>query len=363
MKCKYCDNNISDSVQYCDICGQQVVELDLKLSNYEGYLENISRINSKYEEKAAKEKKNYIIKQKKQRRKIIIILCFIFILALIIFYVIFIKPVITYNRATDLYNAGMYAEAMQLYEKIVYYEDSSEKIIACEEGIIENEYQIVISLYEDGNYEAALYNFRLRPDYKDSEKYILECERALIREAEINEYVQFGYYMSQPLEWRIVERTEDEALLVARYYVADKLANEINYNNFEIYNCWSQSSLRKWLNKDFLFSAFNSMEMKYIIYNDIITNENDIENSDSVNYSTITVETIDKIYIPSIEDVELLGLSAVAFSEGGGLSEAWLRDCGESVGVQCTLTSDGAFGTDVSYSDSNGVLPMIRVRL
>ena len=79
--------------------------------------------------------------------------------------------------------------------------------------------------------------------------------------------VYFGKYYNhdkdgeilEPLEWDILERKDGMALLITSY-VIDNLEFDVNGNNN-----WEESSIRKWLNNDFLNLAFTEEEQERIL--------------------------------------------------------------------------------------------------
>lgn len=87
--------------------------------------------------------------------------------------------------------------------------------------------------------------------------------------------VTFGKYpqstnsakYKDPIEWLVLERKDDQALLLSKY-VLDKHA----YNNVDVisslgnpYYVWENSSIRSWLNSSFRYDAFSEEERNNII--------------------------------------------------------------------------------------------------
>ena len=76
--------------------------------------------------------------------------------------------------------------------------------------------------------------------------------------------VEFGNYdmevgYSGPIEWLIVDRTENSYLLVSRYILDCK-----NYNDSDKEVIWENSTLNNWLNNYFLNVAFSTDEKAYL---------------------------------------------------------------------------------------------------
>ena len=81
-------------------------------------------------------------------------------------------------------------------------------------------------------------------------------------------YVVFGHYEQdgdlsngpEPIEWEILETNNNGTLLVSRYVLDCRPFDE----DMEINAEWYNSSLRKWLNNDFINAAFSDEEKEYI---------------------------------------------------------------------------------------------------
>ena len=79
----------------------------------------------------------------------------------------------------------------------------------------------------------------------------------------VGEYVTFGHYEQdndltdgdEAIEWQILEISDGKALLLSRYGLDAKPYNTASRNI-----TWADSSLRKWLNNDFLEAAFTEEE-------------------------------------------------------------------------------------------------------
>ena len=84
--------------------------------------------------------------------------------------------------------------------------------------------------------------------------------------------IYFGYYpqnsnIPQPIEWLILDETEDDYLLLSRYclhnsYFSVNLELK-DYDNHEL--LWENSVLKQWLNRDFYKQAFSAYEKSLIL--------------------------------------------------------------------------------------------------
>ncbi len=95
----------------------------------------------------------------------------------------------------------------------------------------------------------------------------------------------------EPIEWIVVQISDDDIMLLSRYILDYQRFNE---NDIDV--LWDSCTLRHWLNDYFYNNAFNDTEKEFIISKTI--------KSDSVPiYMNDRYETYDKVHILSIEDV------------------------------------------------------------
>ena len=99
----------------------------------------------------------------------------------------------------------------------------------------------------------------------------------------------------QPIKWRVLSVDGDDAFLMA-----DDTLDTQCYNSGEGVEVkdttWENCSLRKWLNEDFMNTAFSKEEQDSII-------ETKVQCSYVVDKEDGGNDTLDKIYLPSIEEV------------------------------------------------------------
>lgn len=65
---------------------------------------------------------------------------------------------------------------------------------------------------------------------------------------------------AEPVEWLVLDVEGDQALLLSRYALDSQ-----SYHRAPVDVTWENSSLREWLNSDFLNTAFTSAEQKFIL--------------------------------------------------------------------------------------------------
>ena len=114
------------------------------------------------------------------------------------------------------------------------------------------------------------------------------------------ETIKFGLYpqsdvngsKKDPIEWIVLEKTGNGALLLSKYILDCK-----NYNNTYDNVTWETCDLRKWLNSDFYNKAFNSSEQSVI-------KEINLVNNDNSEYKTSGgANTSDKVFCLSEEEI------------------------------------------------------------
>ncbi len=88
-------------------------------------------------------------------------------------------------------------------------------------------------------------------------------------ELRVGEYITFGRYpqndgkIKEPIEWIVLEVKGNEALLISRYGL-----DFYHWCGGCNYSTWQDSALRKWLNNDFLKTAFSNDELRMIRFSD-----------------------------------------------------------------------------------------------
>ena len=172
-----------------------------------------------------------------------------------------------YAAAEDAFRAGRYEEAQAGYEALGGYKDSETKAEECRETIREQTYQKALDSMNAEKYGEALELFYRILGYKDVDTLLTENE-GLCKAAWIpGYYVRFGTYEqdndpsdgAEPIEWLVLDRQEDKALLISRFGLDCR-----KFNNKPAKVNWEKCSLRAWLNKDFLNAAFSREEQALI---------------------------------------------------------------------------------------------------
>ncbi|MBE6636009.1 MAG: TIR domain-containing protein [Ruminococcaceae bacterium] len=181
----------------------------------------------------------------------------------------------------------------------------------------------------------------------------------------------FGSYQQnggkQPIEWIVLAKNGSSALMISKYLLDCK-----PYNTTRIDTTWETSSLRSWLNGDFMREAFTAAEQGRILTTKVSTPNNTAHGTVGGN------STNDKIYLLSIEEARQYFASnddrkcvptAYAASKGAyknkdnGCSPWWMRSPGNNQDYAADVSSDGYaydVGTNVNFT-LNGVRPALWV--
>ena len=109
--------------------------------------------------------------------------------------------------------------------------------------------------------------------------------------------VQFGRYEQgdgiKPMEWRVLERSDNGILLITEYAIDCK-----RYHGTSTDIIWEKCDLRKWLNHEFLNTAFNETERSLIGDTKCSADQNPRYSTSPGNATT------DKIFLLSIPEAE-----------------------------------------------------------
>lgn len=180
-----------------------------------------------------------------------------------------------------------------------------------------------------------------------------------------------------PIRWRILSQNGDDA-----YVIADKVLDCKQYNEEYTAVTWETSTLRTWLNGEFLNSAFTAEEQAVIVEQILVNADNEENDTEGGN------DTKDKVYLPSIADMKntaygfsgdlnfddqarLVKATAYAKKQGvwtkvGGMNSWWwLRSPGESTDSAAGVNYYGSVITFGDYvnSSSIGVRPALCLNL
>ena len=213
---------------------------------------------------------------------------------------------------------------------------------------------------------AELYKMDIgKQMYESSEEYEKDLMRKEIANAKVGSTVKFGkYYQSnnttkEDIEWQVLAKEDNRALLISKYGLDCKKYDETNVSSVT----WKTCTLRKWLNNDFINSAFTEEEKAYIPTVTVSADENPIYTTDP------GYETEDEIFLLSIPEANKYfsnstarQCKSTAYAKKNGAREYsgngncwwWLRSPGDtqlsvaSVNIDGDVVSDG-YGVYYAY--------------
>lgn len=351
MFCPKCGNEIQEKHKFCAKCGYKIND------NQDNVTNSIVDVGEETSTKGSNTTQNsyiYSPNKTKHNKKVLIIAIPSAVLALLILCAIIFFTSSTYRVYKDE-RVGESDSTISDYSKEVNDEDLYDK---------------AIGLFEKNDFENALKIFLQISDYKESSDYIKKCQVEIdiiafnnkitaLKSAKIGETVIWGKYEqnnkigeSEDIEWIVLNRSGDYVTLMTKKYIDAKV-----FNTIENRGNWSTSTLRQWLNGDFIKAAFSDQEQKYLHESSVSSIEYDS------NENAQLTTTKDKAYILSIDEYEKYSVKKATATEytqfvtanylyAGRWNYAddeicWLRDVGHGVAFQ---TTNQVRGTDFDGS-------------
>lgn len=393
------------------------------LNGYRDVEELRKQAEQRYEECRNAEEKERIAKERRKKTLTIAAVVVVMIACAIAWCIPnVIVPMINYHQAVALRENGQYGEAVAVFAELGDYSDAAQQLS-------ETKYQQAVALREAGQYDDAIAAFAELGDYsdaaqqlsemkyqqannlnaaarydeayaiyvtltgyKDVDKLLAEDDNmiAAARDAKfaVGNYVSFGTYPqtkagndATPIEWLVLARDGNKALLISRYGLD---AQPYNKDNTSV--TWETCTLRTWLNGMFYNKAFSSAEQAAIL----TTN---VDNSKSQCYSGWNTSggnnTQDKVFLLSYAEAsKYFGVTynssntksrvaptAYAIAQGAGKNSSyktadgidagwwWLRSPGAYQSSAAGVRTGGSlFFNDVNY-DSGSVRPALWVNI
>ena len=297
-----------------------------------------------------------------------------------------IIPASNYRKAENLRANGRYEEAVAAFMNAGSYSDA-------ETQITETRYQQGKTLLAAKNYNGAWSIFKFIRGYKDVDNLIANDQNlaAAARDAKyaVGNYVTFGTYPqtrggddSTPIEWLVLARDGNKALLISRYGLDAQPYNE-KWTNVT----WEKCTLRTWLNGTFMNKAFTANEQTGIL----LTN---VDNSSSQGYSGWSTSggnnTQDKIFLLSYAEAnryldvtygdhknmksrvaptayvkkQTAYTSYIDKTADGDVAEWWwLRSPGNYQDIAAFVRCDGSLDNDLVGDDIACVRPALWINL
>lgn len=217
-----------------------------------------------------------------------------------------------YLRARAYKTAGMYNMAIKLYSKLDTYKDSEARLEECK-------YYYGLKLKEEKEYPEARQAFAAAHSYSDSDMQEVAMEKLIIDTHEAGNSVVIG-----GVSWIILEKRDNAALLIKSSHFSD-----ITYHNELEDVTWESSSIRQWLNTEFITKTFSDEEKSNILLTDVVMEDNEMYNVDGGN------DTQDYVFLLSSREAEqyadILGAKNVT---------SWLRSPGSNTQTASFLSDE-----------------------
>ena len=299
-----------------------------------------------------------------------------------------------YQQATKLRAFGKYDEAIALFAELGNYYDAAAQVT-------ETKYQKATNLNAFGKYDEAYAIYVTLTGYKDVDKLLTEDDNIVAvkkaleaREAKftVGNYVTFGEYPQTaagedmtPIEWLILARYGNKALLISRYGL-DAQPYNIDFTNVT----WETCTLRTWLNGTFYNKAFSSAEQLAILTTNVNNSKYQCYSGWSTNGGN---NTQDKVFLLSYAEAnKYFGVeywknneakvnlqsrvapTAYAIAQGADTSSSktadgtdagwwWLRSPAYNTYRVAMVSSDGSLNGSRVDDDSGSVRPALWVNV
>lgn len=224
--------------------------------------------NAEEKERKAKERKN---------KRLTVAFVLVVLIACVVgwFVVTQVIPNNKYQQAVTLRENGQYEDACTIFWSIADYSDAKVQIT-------ETKYQQANNLNAAARYDEAYAIYMALTGYKDVDKLLAEDDNmiaaAAARDAKfaVGNYVTFGTYPqtkagndATPIEWLVLARDGDKALLISRYALDAQPYNK-DYTSVT----WETCTLRTWLNGTIYNKAFSSAEQAAILTTNVDNSKN-----------------------------------------------------------------------------------------
>lgn len=142
----------------------------------------------------------------------------------------------------------------------------------------------------------------------------------------VGDELNFGTFRGQKIRWEVLKVQDNMALIISSELLC-KMPYHQPYENIT----WSECTLRKWLNNDFINSSFTPAEQSRIL-------QSNLNNDDNESGKPGGVSTIDKIFLLSLKEAEQLFDCDQSRNTGFW---CWLRSHGYSSGSAAIITDKG----------------------
>ncbi len=225
-----------------------------------------------------------------------------------------------------------------------------------------NKYKTAMGYLSAGQFDEAKVLFAELGDYKDSaEKYALFT----LMHPAIGDVIYFGRYEQddsaesgpEAIAWRVIDSEDGRGL-----FLAEKNLDCQPFNTSWTETAWDKSTLRKWLDSEFINAAFAAEQQQAIVLTELLTPGND-------ELGIAPVQTSDRVFLLSSDEATkyFSGLTdriaentAYAVIQGAqstpeGYGGWWLRSSGSSATRAAEIYSDGSIAAHGFYVDYEGI--------
>ncbi len=178
---------------------------------------------------------------------------------------------IKYNKALALMEAGEYAEAYTMFISLGTHRDSREKAEECRIAQLDIRYNEAMALLAEEKYIEAYEMLLALNGHRDSaekaasfyDKYF----RQKLKNVKAGDTVFLGTYEQdgndsngkEKIEWIVLDVTDGKVLVISK-----QVLDHQKYHNAYQGATWENSTLRAWLNNEFLNAAFTTTEQALI---------------------------------------------------------------------------------------------------
>ena len=269
-----------------------------------------------------------------------------------------------YKAAFELMSNGELEAAITSFEAIIDYKDSIVKVTECKDQINENKYNEAVALANNEAYDEAILIFDSLDDYKDSANL---SQKYMLLICDVGDVVTFGKYEqdnnlengAEAIEWIVLERTDERALLISKYSL-----DSLPFNNTAVHVTWANSTIRSWLNQEFFNSTFSENEKSKICLSKI----NNPDDPDEINNQGTTT---DRIFLLSLNEATRYfdsnesrdtQASEYAISHGNAAKWLWmLRSPGQVDNMAYVTGGEIGYYDDVNHN--MGIRPVMWIEI
>lgn len=290
-------NDLKENVRFSDpMSHSQLAAIENKIENKVFQLKE--QVNVKNEALALCNEIQLLLKERNQKTKLLknvpdkhtendntagakvvggsLAIC-VLVLSIILTVVFIIVPTKIYNEALADIEAEKYELAIVEFKSIKGFKDSEQQIESVNTLIKTKSYAEAENEYKNGNYVVALDIYKELGDFENSKERIEQINNMLASGKEI----YFGSYNGNSVAWIILEQKDDNILLLAKEPVIQMpISNQIEKID------WKDSTLKEWLNHDFVTEFTEEQKAKIVNKNGVfLISQNDFKKYEDTDFS------------------------------------------------------------------------------